>query len=154
MVECGGLLNRCTGKTVPRVRIPPAPVYLIDNNLGMKIVVVGKRVGKCFRRPLCFLVLSAFFALPSLAQDAPTKTPKVRHSRLSLDDEGLTCVVTQLKNNIRMSDPFTGVAFWDESWGRAEVTYKDGILDGPVVVVVNNKILSQFRYDKGRKVLE
>jgi len=120
----------------------------------MKIVVVGKRVGKCFRRPLCFLVLSAFFALPSLAQDAPTKTPKVRHSRLSLDDEGLTCVVTQLKNNIRMSDPFTGVAFWDESWGRAEVTYKDGILDGPVVVVVNNKILSQFRYDKGRKVLE
>lgn len=27
-VECGGLLNRCTGKTVPGVRIPPAPVYL------------------------------------------------------------------------------------------------------------------------------
>ena len=26
-VECGGLLNRCTGKTVPGVRIPPAPVF-------------------------------------------------------------------------------------------------------------------------------
>ncbi len=28
-VECGGLLNRCTGKTVPGVRIPPAPVLLL-----------------------------------------------------------------------------------------------------------------------------
>ena len=28
MVECGGLLNRCTGKTVPGVRIPPAPVEI------------------------------------------------------------------------------------------------------------------------------
>ena len=33
MVECGGLLNRCTGKTVPGVRIPPAPVLLIVNDL-------------------------------------------------------------------------------------------------------------------------
>ena len=30
VVECGGLLNRCTGKTVPGVRIPPAP--FIDNH--------------------------------------------------------------------------------------------------------------------------
>ena len=105
-------------------------------------------------RALRFGMLAAFFVLPLLAQDAPTKTPRVRHSRLCLDDDGLACVVTNLKNGIQMSDPFTGIAFWDESWGRAEVTYKDGVLDGPVVVVVNNKVFSQFRYDKGRKVLE
>ena len=29
-VECGGLLNRCTGKTVPGVRIPPAPVLFLS----------------------------------------------------------------------------------------------------------------------------
>ena len=59
MVECGGLLNRCTGKTVPRVRIPPTPVYLIDNNLSVKLVEVRKQVGKCFRRPLCLCVCGA-----------------------------------------------------------------------------------------------
>jgi hypothetical protein len=33
------------------------------------------------------------------------------------------------------------------------MTYKDGILDGEVVVVANNRLLSRFRYDKGRKIL-
>jgi hypothetical protein len=34
------------------------------------------------------------------------------------------------------------------------LTGADGVLDGPVVVVVNNKVFSQFRYEKGKKVVE
>jgi membrane-bound ClpP family serine protease len=48
--------------------------------------------------------------------------------------------------------PFSGVAFAEGDNWRAEMTYKDGILDGEVVVVANNRLLSRFRYDKGRKI--
>jgi uncharacterized Fe-S cluster-containing radical SAM superfamily enzyme len=50
--------------------------------------------------------------------------------------------------------PFTGVAFVEGDNWRAEMTYKDGILDGEVVVVANNRLLSRFRYEKGRKILD
>ena len=55
------------------------------------------------------------------------KPQKVRHSLLAFDTEGLACIETQLKDGITISDPFTGIACWEESWGRAEVTYVDGV---------------------------
>ena len=55
------------------------------------------------------------------------KPQKVRHSLLAFDTEGLACVETQLKDGWTVRDPFTGIACWEESWGRAEVTYVDGV---------------------------
>jgi len=49
--------------------------------------------------------------------------------------------------------PYTGIAFTEESWGRAEVTYSNGILHGPVTVIVRGRLYSQFSYDQGRRVV-
>jgi len=62
--------------------------------------------------------------------------------------------LTDLTKGQLEAQPFTGIAFTEGTGWRAEVTYQDGILDGPVTVVVNQKVFSQFRYDKGLKVLE
>jgi len=45
--------------------------------------------------------------------------------------------------------PFSGLAFVAEDNWRAEITYLDGVLDGPVTVIVNNKLFSQFSYSNG-----
>jgi len=45
--------------------------------------------------------------------------------------------------------PFSGVAFVADANWRAEMTYLDGTLDGPVTVIVNNKLFSQFSYSNG-----
>jgi hypothetical protein len=55
------------------------------------------------------------------------KPQKVRYSLLAFDTEGLACIETQLKDGMTISDPFTGIACWEESWGRAEVTYVEGV---------------------------
>lgn len=48
---------------------------------------------------------------------------------------------------------FTGVHFIKgEDW-RAAVTYKDGILNGDVIVWSEDKELYRFRYEKGNKIL-
>jgi len=36
----------------------------------------------------------------------------------------------------------------------AEVTYREGILDGEVLVIANDKLLYRFRYEKGVKVVD
>lgn len=89
-------------------------------------------------------------ALMPLVAQVPAEKPKeraVRHSRLEVEK------APDGKELVTLGDkPFTGVAFWEESWGRAEVTYSNGIPDGEVTVVSRNRLLYQFRYDKGRKV--
>jgi hypothetical protein len=96
------------------------------------------------------LLLSAFLS-PAQEEEKNVRTRKVNSERIELGPKDLAYV----KKGLFHEDlPFTGIAFTEESNWRAEVTYKNGILDGPVVVVVNNKVFSQFRHDKGRKVVE
>lgn len=88
------------------------------------------------------------------------KLPRANSARLTFDDEGRAYlnIKTKKKTPDGYQDNvhrvlFSGIAFTEgENW-RAEVTYKDGILDGPVSVVVNQRILYQFRYEQGRRVL-
>jgi hypothetical protein len=63
----------------------------------------------------------------------------VSEKRLSLND-GKWCL---------KGKPFSGVAFVAEANWRAEMTYLNGTLDGPVTVIVNNKLFSQFSYSNG-----
>jgi len=54
--------------------------------------------------------------------------------------------------------PFTGIRVdvdckkGEKEW-KAHTTYKDGVLDGEVIVWSEGKELSRFRYDKGKKIL-
>lgn len=63
----------------------------------------------------------------------------VSEKRLSLED-GKWCFKRK---------PFSGVAFVAEGNWRAEMTYLNGTLHGPVTVIVNNKLFSQFSYSNG-----
>ena len=110
--------------------------------------------------PFAFLLLWSAFSC--LGQDE-SKARAVSSSRLTSDENGLTYLKVKTKKkkatgegweeNVRLV-LFTGKAFAEgDSW-RAEWEYKEGILDGEVVVVANNKILSRFRYEKGKKILE
>ena len=111
-------------------------------------------------RVVCLPVLVVLLCLGAVAEE-PTKFPKANASRLTFDEQGLAYLNIKTKrktaegyeDNVRKV-LFTGIAFTEGDNWRAEVTYKNGILDGPVVVVVNNKVFSQFRYDKGKKVVE
>ena len=94
-------------------------------------------------------------------EQVATKVTKANASRLSFDDRGLAYLNIKTKrkkadgsgweDNVRKV-LFTGVAFWDEPWGRAEVTYSNGILNGEVTVVSRNRLLHQFRYQDGVRV--
>jgi hypothetical protein len=99
---------------------------------------------------LGFLLLSAFLS-PAQEEEKNVRTRKVNSERIELGKDELAYVRKGLSHE---EAPFTGIAFTEGSSWRAEVTYKDGILDGPVTVVVNQKVFSQFRYEKGKKVLE
>ena len=55
------------------------------------------------------------------------KPQKVRYSLLTFDTEGCPCILTKLKDGITIGELFTGIACWEESWGRAEITYVDGV---------------------------
>jgi hypothetical protein len=93
--------------------------------------------------------------------EGPAKVRKFNSSRLTYDENGLAYLNTRTKqrtaegyeDNVRRV-LFTGIAFTEGDNWRAEMTYKDGILDGEVVVVANNRLLSRFRYEKGRKILD
>lgn len=108
--------------------------------------------------PLVALV--ELVALMTLVAQVPAeKLPKANASRLVYDQDGVAYlnIKTKRKTAEGYQDnthrvPFTGVAFWEESWGRAEVTYSNGIPDGEVTVVSRNRLLYQFRYEHGRKV--
>jgi len=89
-------------------------------------------------------------AAPLQAQEPAAR--KVNASRLVLQGQEQRAYLTTAGKAAPV--PFTGVAFVEESWGRAELTYSNGILHGPVVVVANNKVLSQFEYVNGKKVLK
>ena len=84
--------------------------------------------------------------------EEPAKPVKVSASRL-ISVDGVEYLA---KRGTREpgDKPFTGIAFHEGDNWRAEVTYKEGILDGEVVVVANNKLLYRFRHEKGRKVLD
>ena len=108
-------------------------------------------------RPVVLLL--SLLVAGALAEE-PAKPPKANSSRLTYDENGLAYLNIKTKrktaegyeDNIRRV-LFTGIAFTEgENW-RAEVTYKDGILDGEVVVVANNRLLYRFRYEKGVKVV-
>jgi len=99
--------------------------------------------------PLCALALLGLSA-PVPDCSAQDKKPRpVRQSRLSYapGPDGRERATLGGKN-------FSGVAFVEESWGRAEMTYQDGILNGPVTVIVRNKVFSQFEYQDGKKILK
>jgi len=100
---------------------------------------------------LGFLLMSAVKS-PAQEDERNQRGPrKVNSQRLELGPKDLAYV----KKSLFHEDlPFTGIAFTEGEGWRAEVTYKNGILAGPVVVVVNNKVFSQFRYEKGKKVVE
>jgi hypothetical protein len=93
--------------------------------------------------------------------EEPAKVPKFNSSRLTYDENGLAYLSIRTKartaegyeDNVRRV-LFTGIAFTEGDNWRAEMTYKDSILDGEVVVVANNRLLSRFRYEKGRKILD
>ena len=99
--------------------------------------------------------------VPCIKAEDTTKLPKANASRLAFDEQGLAYLNIKTKkktaegyeDNVRKV-LFTGIAFTEGDNWRAEVTYKEGILDGEVVVVVNNKLLYRFRYEKGRKVVD
>jgi len=79
-------------------------------------------------------------------EQGSTQVKKVNSSRLIFSND-----LAFVKNS---NIPFSGIAFTEgENW-RAEVYYKEGILDGEVVVVANKKLLSRFRYDKGKKIAD
>ena len=100
---------------------------------------------------LGFLLLSVVLSLAQEEEKNQRGPRKVNSQRLELGPKDLAYV----KKSLFHEDlPFTGIAFTEESNWRAEVTYNNGILDGPVVVVVNNKVFSQFKYEKGKKVVE
>ena len=80
-----------------------------------------------------WFLIFVFFCSFALGSDA------VSEKRLSLDD-GKWCL---------KGKPFSGVAFVAEGNWRAEMTYLNGVLNGPVTVIVNNKLLSQFSYSNG-----
>lgn len=93
------------------------------------------------------MALLALCPLVALAQLEPAKVIKANASRLKFETVDGQLVAT-LKGK-----PFTGVAFWDEPWGRAEVTYLSGVLHGEVTVVAGKKLLARFSYENGKKVL-
>jgi hypothetical protein len=93
----------------------------------------------------------------------------VNSSRLSYDENGLAYLNIKTKrktaegyeDNVRRV-LFTGIAFTEGDDWRAQVTYKEGILDGEVVVtsagtygpdITNRLLLHKFRYEKGVKVM-
>ena len=107
------------------------------------------------------VALMALVTQAEQVEQVATKVTKANASRLSFDDRGLAYLNIKTKrkkadgsgweDNVRKV-LFTGVAFWDEPWGRAEVTYSNGILHGQVTVVSRNRLLYQFRYQDGVKV--
>lgn len=91
----------------------------------------------------------------------PAKSVKANSSRLSFDENGLAYlnIKTKRKTADGYEDKirkvlFSGIAFTEGDDWRAEVTYKDGVLDGEVTVIKGNRLLNRFRYEKGKRVLE
>lgn len=79
-------------------------------------------------------------------------------SRLTFDEQGRARLTPKLRVKgdqfIDLSkELFTGFATTKGKNWFAQVTYKDGILNGPVIVEVNGKIISQFEYVNGQRVL-
>lgn len=100
-------------------------------------------------RPI-ILALALAISLGWAGDDSPN-TIKANASRL-IFVEGVAYLA---KRGTRepSEKPFTGIAFEEGDNWRAEVPYKDGLKDGEVFVIKNNRIVSRFRYDKGRKIL-
>lgn len=92
--------------------------------------------------------------------DESLKGIKVSSSRLTFDENGLAHLNVKTKrktaegyeDNIRKV-LFSGIAFTEGDDWRAEVNYKEGILDGEVIVTLNKQPLYRFSYEKGEKVL-
>jgi len=111
-------------------------------------------------RPAVVLIVTLSLLSGALAEE-PAKLTKANSSRLTYGEDGLAYLKIKTKrktaegyeDNIRKV-LFTGIAFTEGDNWRAEVTYKEGILDGEVVVVANNRLLYRFRYEKGVKVVE
>jgi len=142
--------------------------------------VAGGRIGAVKLVALALLVGAggllaeepAGVAIPSGERSEPLfrirVEPKVNSKRLTFDKKGVAFLAYKgevLQPNYslpegwsyadgKITKPFSGIAFTEGDNWRAEVTYKDGILDGEVVVVANNKLLYRFRYEKGVKVVE
>ena len=96
---------------------------------------------------VCLLLLAA--ALPAQTPAGPRPVNQKR-----LVEQGSDNRVHLTTAGKVAPEPFTGVAFVEEEWGRAELTYSNGILHGPVVVVVRNRVFSQFEYENGKRVLK
>jgi hypothetical protein len=88
---------------------------------------------------------------PATAQDSAAG--KVSGARLVHGDGGRVYLKKRGGRGLE-EQPFSGVAFYEGDRWRAEMTYSNGILHGPVTVVANNRLLSQFRYERGVKILD
>lgn len=95
-------------------------------------------------------VLLALSTFPAIAE--PNSVKKVNEKRLVFKGPES---IAYLRTGEKVSDqPFSGIAFFDGDNWRAEVTYSNGVLHGPVSVVANNKIISQFEYINGKRFLK
>lgn len=117
--------------------------FLVKNKKGMLPAAL-----------VLFALLSHSFSQPAATSDKKLSEvirQPVNERRLVFQgEEGRAYLTTAGKV---APGPFTGVAFVEEEWGRAELTYSNGILHGPVVVVVRNRVFSQFEYVNGKKVV-
>ncbi len=89
-----------------------------------------------------------------------TNLPRANASRLTFDEQGLAYlnIKTKRKTAEGYEDNvqrvlFNGIAFHEGDNWRAEVTYKDGTLEGEVVVA-NHRLLYLFRYERVKKVVD
>ena len=71
---------------------------------------------------------------------------KINYACLRFDEQGRACWMGT-PSLIR----FSGCVFAEGDNWRAEWTYKEGVLDGPVQVTVDEKLLYRFYYEQGQK---
>ena len=88
-----------------------------------------------------------------------SKLPRVKASLLTYDTNGAACLPVkrdQLAHQLLDAKFFSGVAVWEGSETKVEVTYSNGIPHGPVGITLfkgRDREVRFFRYDEGRKVV-
>jgi len=86
------------------------------------------------------------------------KLPRINATLLTYDTNGAACLPAKRDGSTHQlldAEPFNGVAVWEESGAKAEVTYTNGVPHGPAYVILfdgRNRTMHAFRYDQGRRV--
>lgn len=96
-------------------------------------------------------IVSLLATVPLHAQGEP-RVKRVSSARLVFHGSP---ELAYLKTGEKVSaEPFEGIAFTEGDGWRAECTYSNGVLEGPVTVINRNKLLYSFEYKNGKKVLK